>query len=181
MRVETTELPEVILLEPRTFADDRGSFSETWKAAEFSATVGREVVFVQDNHSISAPGVLRGLHYQVRHAQGKLVRVVRGAIIDVVVDLRRSSPRFGQWIARRLDAGNRFQLWVPEGFGHGFLALGEGAEVVYKVTDIYAPADERTIVWNDPDLAIDWTNTAPPLLSPKDAAGARFRDAEVFE
>ncbi len=181
MRVETTELPEVLLLEPRTFADDRGSFSETWKAEQFSEAVGRDVAFVQDNHSISAPGVLRGIHYQVRHAQGKLVRVVAGAVVDVVVDLRRSSPRFGQWVARRLDAQNRFQLWVPEGFGHGFLALSGGAEVLYKVTDIYSPADERTIVWDDPDLAIDWTNTGAPLLSPKDAAGVAFRDAEVFE
>lgn len=185
MQIETTELPEVLLLTPRRFEDQRGSFSETFNARAFAALTGVQADFVQDNQSVSMPGVLRGLHYQIEQAQGKLVRVMSGAIHDVAVDLRRASPRFGHWVARRLDAERGQQLWVPAGFAHGFLALADGAVVMYKTTDYYAPEHERCIRWDDGQLAIDWplhelAASPAPLLSDKDARGSELATAEVY-
>ncbi|MGK0224882.1 MAG: dTDP-4-dehydrorhamnose 3,5-epimerase [Limisphaerales bacterium] len=181
MTIDPTELPEVLALTPAVFGDARGTFSETFNAKTFTDAIGYHVTFVQDNHSISAPWVLRGLHYQIKQPQGKLVRVVKGAILDVAVDIRRSSPRFGQWIARRLDAENRTQIWVPEGFAHGFVAFENGAEVIYKVTNYYAPEHERTIAWNDPQLNIRWPVGIEPFLSKKDALGTTLTGAEIFD
>ncbi|GAB4498183.1 MAG: dTDP-4-dehydrorhamnose 3,5-epimerase [Anaerolineales bacterium] len=181
MEFTPTSLPEVILVQPRVFGDARGFFMETYHAEKFRAG-GIDAVFVQDNHSGSQQGTLRGLHYQVRQAQGKLVRVTAGAVFDVAVDVRRNSPNFGRWVGMTLSAENRQQLWIPAGFAHGFYVLSEWAEVVYKTTDFYAPEWERCIRWDDPDLAIDWHLLAgvPPKLSEKDARGARLREAEVF-
>lgn len=173
-------IPEVILFEPKVFGDDRGFFFESFNHARFEEAVGKPVKFVQDNHSKSVKGVLRGLHYQVQQAQGKLVRVVQGAVFDVAVDIRKSSPTFGQWVGALLTAENKHQFWVPEGFAHGFVVLSDTAEFLYKTTDYYAPAHERSILWNDPDLAIDWTTDITPILSGKDQAAALLRDAEVF-
>jgi dTDP-4-dehydrorhamnose 3,5-epimerase len=179
--VEPTALPEVLLLTPRVHGDARGFFLESYNARDFAEAVGREVQFVQDNHSRSEGGVLRGLHYQTgEHAQGKLVRVLRGAIFDVAVDLRRSSPRFGQWAGVRLDEHTHRQLWIPEGFGHGFLVLGAGADVAYKASRYYAPDAERCIRFDDPDLGITWPTEAPPVQSSRDAAAGLLRDAETF-
>ena len=180
MQAMPTALPGVLLLEPRVFGDDRGHFFESYNARVFSAAVGREVVFVQDNQSRSVRGVLRGLHYQVRQPQGKLVRVLAGEIFDVVVDLRRSASTFGRWAGFRLSAANRHQLWIPEGYAHGFLAVSEEAEVLYKTTDFYAPADERCVAWNDPAIGIEWPLTGVPTLSPKDASAPRLAEAETF-
>jgi dTDP-4-dehydrorhamnose 3,5-epimerase len=180
MNVIRTALPDVLVLEPRVFGDDRGFFLESWNHKSFSEAVGRDVDFVQDNHSRSARGVLRGLHYQVQRAQGKLVRVVAGEVYDVVVDLRRSSPTFGRSLAERLSAANRRMLWVPEGFAHGFLVVSESADFLYKTTDYYSPQDERTLLWNDPALGIDWPLEGPPLLKPNDANGTPLAQAETY-
>lgn len=183
MKITATDLPEVLILEPKFFGDSRGFFYESYNRKAFAEATGIDAAFVQDNHSRSACGVLRGLHYQVQQAQGKLVRVTAGTVYDVAIDLRCSSPRFGRWVGIELSAETHRQLWVPAGFGHGFLVLSEHAEFLYKTTDFYAPEHERCIVWNDPDLAITWpalANGAQPLLSAKDSAGLRFRDAETF-
>ena len=172
MNVVATEIPGVLLLEPRVFTDDRGAFFESFNAAAFAAAVGRPVSFVQDNQSTSRRHVLRGLHYQEPKPQGKLVRVVAGVIYDVAADIRPGSPSFGRWVGIELSAENRRQLWVPEGLANGFLVISESAEVLYKTTDFYAPGCEKIIRWDDPTLAITWPLSAPPLLSPRDAAGA---------
>jgi len=179
MNVVRTAIPEVRILEPKVFGDARGFFLESWNARAF-AIAGIRADFVQDNHSRSTRNVLRGLHYQVLQPQGKLVRVVLGEVYDVAVDLRRSSPTFGRWIGERLSAENKRMAWIPAGFAHGYLALSDFAEVLYKATDYYAPGYERSIAWNDHDLAIEWPLTGAPVLSAKDAAGVRFRDAEVY-
>ncbi|WP_198970426.1 dTDP-4-dehydrorhamnose 3,5-epimerase [Xylophilus sp. ASV27] len=180
MNIVPTSLPEVLLLEPRLFGDARGFFFESYNESLFQAATGLNVRFVQDNHSRSARGVLRGLHYQIRQPQGKLVRVVRGAVFDVAVDLRRSSPHFGKWVGYELSEDNHRQLWVPPGFAHGFLVLSESAEFLYKTTDYYAPAHERCIAWDDPSLGIQWPAGTSPRLSAKDAAGVKFELAEVY-
>src|SRR3954469_18888502 len=180
MQIVKTAIPEVLVIEPRVFGDARGFFYESWNERAFDAAVGRKVRFVQDNHSASAQNVLRGLHYQVRQPQGKLVRVVAGEVFDVAVDLRRSSPTFGRAVAERLSADNHRMMWVPEGFAHGFLVLSERAEFLYKTTDYYAPEHERTLLWNDPALGIDWPVDGAPLLKPKDQAGAPLASAETF-
>lgn len=180
MKVVDTALPGVRLIEPRVFGDDRGFFLESWNARAF-AEAGLDVDFVQDNHSRSARHVLRGLHYQIANPQGKLVRVTVGAVFDVAVDLRRSSPHFGHWVGYELSAENKRMLWVPPGFGHGFVVLSESADFLYKCTTFYAPANERSLAWNDPALGIDWQlGSAAPLLSAKDAAAPCLTDAEVF-
>ncbi len=180
MNATPLAIPEVILFEPKVFGDDRGFFYESFNQARFDAAVGRPVQFVQDNHSRSVHRVLRGLHYQIRQPQGKLVRVAVGEVFDVAVDLRRSSPTFGQWAGAVLSAENKKQLWVPEGFGHGFVVLSEVAEFLYKTTDYYAPEHERCILWNDPTLAVRWPLEGEPLLSGKDMTGAAFEQAELF-
>lgn len=179
MKVTPTQLPEVLLLEPRVFGDSRGFFFESWNEREFERA-GVHAHFVQDNQSRSGKGVLRGLHYQVRQPQGKLIRVIAGDIFDVAVDIRRSSPGFGKWEGVRLSAESRSMLWIPAGFAHGFCVLSHFAEVLYKATDFYSPEHERCILWNDPELGIAWPLPAAPALSAKDAAGTRLRDAEVF-
>ncbi|SFP89856.1 dTDP-4-dehydrorhamnose 3,5-epimerase [Variovorax sp. PDC80] len=182
MKATPTAIPEVLVIEPKVFGDARGFFFESFNGKAFDEAVGRHVEFVQDNHSRSAQGVLRGLHYQIQQPQGKLVRCVRGAVFDVAVDIRRSSPTFGQWVGEELSEDNHKQLWVPAGFAHGFLVLTETAEFLYKTTDYYAPAHERCIQWNDADLSIGWPDIgAPPQLSAKDAAGAALTRAELFE
>lgn len=181
MKVTATAIPEVLLVEPRVFGDDRGFFYESFNQKQWREMTGLDRVFVQDNHSRSAKGVLRGLHYQIRQAQGKLVRVVVGEVFDAAVDLRRSSPTFGKWVGAILSAENKRQLWVPEGFGHGFVVLSEAAEFLYRTTDYWAPEHERCIIWNDPDIGIDWPIAGSPILSGKDAEGVRFREAEVYE
>ncbi|MDF3942651.1 dTDP-4-dehydrorhamnose 3,5-epimerase [Achromobacter denitrificans] len=180
MNATPLAIPEVILLEPKVFGDDRGFFFESFNHRVFEEIVGRTVNFVQDNHSRSTKGVLRGLHYQTQQSQGKLVRVVQGEVFDVAVDLRKSSPHFGKWVGALLSADNKHQLWVPEGFGHGFVVLSETAEFLYKTTDYYAPAHERCIAWNDPTLAIDWCMESEPTVSPKDALGKPFLQADYF-
>ena len=179
MKVVPTRLPDVLLLEPRVFGDARGFFFESWNEREFERA-GIRARFVQDNHSRSEKGVLRGLHYQIRRPQGKLIRVIAGEIFDVAVDVRRSSPRFGRWEGIRVSAESHRLLWVPVGFAHGFCVLSEFAEMLYKTTDFYAPEHERCILWDDPELHIDWPLSGAPTLSAKDAAGVRLRDAEVF-
>lgn len=174
MKAEPTVIPDVLVLEPRLFGDDRGSFFESFNAAAFAAVVGRQISFVQDNHSTSRRHVLRGLHYQEPRPQGKLVRAVVGSVFDVAVDIRPGSPTFGRWVGVELSAANRRQLWVPEGLAHGFVVLSEVAEVLYKATDFYAPGCERCIRWDDPTLAIDWPLDGPPILSPRDAAAPSF-------
>ncbi|MNF56349.1 dTDP-4-dehydrorhamnose 3,5-epimerase [compost metagenome] len=181
MKVIPSDLPDVLILEPKVFGDERGFFYESYNARTFADATGVESRFVQDNHSRSQRGVLRGLHYQVGRPQGKLVRVTLGEVFDVAVDLRRHSPTFGRWTGVRLSAENKHQLWIPEGFAHGFLVLSEHAEFLYKTTDYYAPEHERCIRWDDPDLAIGWPLAAAPQLSAKDQAGVSFRDAELFE
>jgi dTDP-4-dehydrorhamnose 3,5-epimerase len=180
MNVIVTALPEVLMLEPRVFGDERGFFFESYNRRAFREATGVDAEFVQDNHSRSVQGVLRGLHYQVQQAQGKLVRVVHGAVLDVAVDIRRSSPNFGRSEAVELSALNKRMLWIPPGFAHGFLVLSESAEFLYKTTDYWAAEHERCIRWDDPDLAIDWKTRARPVLSAKDAVGASLGDAEVF-
>ena len=181
MRFLPTRIPEVVVIEPQIFGDSRGFFMETWHARKFAAA-GLDLTFVQDNHSKSGQGTLRGLHYQIEQPQGKLVRVVSGEVFDVAVDLRRSSPTFGQWVGEVLSAENRRMLWVPPGFAHGFYVTSEAAEFMYKCTDFYAPEHERCIRWDDPELAIVWpvVNGAPPLLSAKDAEGFFFRQAPCY-
>jgi len=180
MKAIATAIPEVLVIEPAVFGDARGFFLESWNQRAFDAAVGREVRFVQDNHSASGRGVLRGLHYQVKQPQGKLVRVVAGEVYDVAVDLRRSSPTFGRWVGERLSAANRRMMWVPIGFAHGFLVLSDSAEFLYKTTDYYAPEHERTLLWNDPRLGIDWPLDGAPILKPKDAEGAPLARADTF-
>lgn len=180
MNVIATAIPEVLILEPKVFGDERGFFYESFNADAFAEATGLQRDFVQDNHSRSARGVLRGLHYQVQQAQGKLVRVTQGEVLDIAVDIRRSSVTFGQWVGVRLSAENKRQLWVPEGFAHGFVVLTEYAEFLYKTTDYYAPAHERCIRWNDPALAIDWQFDGVPQLSAKDMAGLPLSEAELF-
>ncbi|MFG0723402.1 dTDP-4-dehydrorhamnose 3,5-epimerase [Pseudomonas sp. GLN_6] len=180
MQAINTELPGVLILEPKVFGDERGFFFESFNARAFAEATGLPCEFVQDNHSRSQRGVLRGLHYQVQQAQGKLVRVTAGEVYDVAVDLRRSSPTFGKWVGTLLSAENKRQLWVPAGFAHGFLVLSEFAEFLYKTTDYYAPEHERCIRWDDPSLAIDWPLDGAPQLSAKDQAGLSFADAQVF-
>ena len=179
MNVATTAVPDVLRIEPRVFGDERGFFFESWNERAFAAA-GIPAHFVQDNHSRSGRNVLRGLHYQVRQAQGKLVRVIAGEIYDVALDIRRGSATFGRWVGERLSADNRRMLWIPPGFAHGFLVLAEATEVHYKATDYYAPEHERTIAWDDPELGIPWPLAGEPVLSAKDVAGTRFRDAEVY-
>lgn len=180
MQVITTELLEVLIIEPKVFGDDRGFFLESFNKQKFIELTGVTSDFVQDNHSRSKQHVLRGLHYQIQQPQGKLVRVVLGSIFDVAVDIRKSSPHFGKWVGYTLSADNKRQLWVPPGFAHGFLVLSEYAEVLYKTTDYYAPQYERSILWNDPDLGIDWGLQVEPIISTKDAQGQTFKEAEVF-
>ncbi|MBV1813888.1 dTDP-4-dehydrorhamnose 3,5-epimerase [Pseudomonas viridiflava] len=180
MNVIATKLPDVLILEPKVFGDERGFFYESFNAKAFSEATGLDRQFVQDNHSRSQKGVLRGLHYQIDNAQGKLVRVTAGKVLDVAVDIRRSSPSFGQWVAVELSAENARQLWVPEGFAHGFVVLSDYAEFLYKTTDYYTPSAERCISWNDPDLAIDWQLDAAPQLSAKDQKGKSLKEAELF-
>ena len=180
MNVRPTRLPEVLIVEPTVFGDERGFFYESFNEREFSEKTGVTTRFVQDNHSRSQRNVLRGLHYQIENPQGKLVRVVVGEVLDVAVDLRRSSPCFGQWTSVRLSARNQRQLWIPAGFAHGFLVLSESAEFLYKTTDYYNPAAERCLLWNDPALAIDWKLDGPPQLSAKDQNGKLLKDADLF-
>lgn len=179
MKILPTDIPDILLLEPRVFADARGFFLESYNQKTLAA-LGIPAEFVQDNHSRSMRGVLRGLHYQVNQPQGKLVRVVQGEVYDVAVDLRRRSSTFRQWVGARLSSENKQMLWVPPGFGHGFLVLSEAAEVLYKTTDYYAPEHERCIVWNDADIGIDWPLSQVPILSARDRAGQSLREAELF-
>ncbi len=180
MKVIATDLPGVLIIEPRVFGDERGFFYESFNAKAFAEASGLQVQFVQDNHSRSQKGVLRGLHYQLQNTQGKLVRVTQGEVLDVAVDIRRSSPHFGQWVAVRLSAANHRQLWVPEGFAHGFVVLSDFAEFLYKTTDYYTPSAERSIRWDDPTLAIDWELTEAPQLSAKDQAASLLSEADLF-
>ena len=176
-----TAIPDVVLIEPKVFGDHRGFFLESWRQDSFCEHVA-DVEFVQDNHSKSSQGILRGLHYQMQQTQGKLVRVTSGAVFDVAVDMRRRSPTFGHWVGYELSADNKHMLWVPAGFAHGFYVMSESAEFVYKCTDYYAPEFERSLRWNDPKLAIDWplVNDENPILSPKDEVGDLFVDADYF-
>lgn len=176
MNVVTTLIPDVLILEPKVFGDARGFFFESFNQRVFEQAVGAKVSFVQDNHSRSAKGVLRGLHYQTQQAQGKLVRVARGRVFDVTVDIRRGSPTFGKWVGVELSEDNHRQLWVPAGLAHGFVVLSESADFLYKTTDYYAPEFERSIRWDDPDLAIEWPLDSPPALSKKDAEAGSFAE-----
>jgi dTDP-4-dehydrorhamnose 3,5-epimerase len=182
MKFEPSVIPEVVVIEPHVFGDDRGFFMETYEVRVFAAA-GLEEVFVQDNHSGSRKGTLRGLHYQLQRPQGKLLRVVAGEIYDVAVDLRRNSPTFGKWMGLNLSAQNRLLLWIPKGFAHGFYVLSEWAEVTYKVTDFYAPQSERTLLWNDPEIGIRWPleGSHALLLSGKDAEGLPLNQAETYD
>lgn len=182
MKVTRTSIPDVLVIEPKVFGDARGFFYESFNGKAFDEAVGRHVEFVQDNHSRSVKGVLRGLHYQIQQAQGKLVRVVRGAVFDVAVDIRKSSPTFGQWVGVELTEENHKQLWVPEGFAHGFVVVSELADFLYKTTDYYAPAHERAILWDDPGLGIRWPDLgARPTLSAKDQGGSSLEKAQLFD
>ena len=181
MNVIASEIPEVLILEPRVFGDERGFFYESFNAKAFADATGlRDLSFVQDNHSRSAKGVLRGLHYQIENAQGKLVRVTAGEVLDIAVDIRKSSPTFGRWVGVRLSAQNARQLWIPAGFAHGLVVLSDYAEFLYKTTDYYTPAAERCIRWDDPDLAIDWQLDGTPQLSAKDQNGKALKEADLF-
>jgi len=181
LTVTPTAIPDVLLLEPQVFSDERGYFFESYNARDFRQATGLQVEFVQDNHSMSTKGVLRGLHYQIRHPQGKLMRAVQGSVFDVAVDLRKSSPTFGRWVGALLSAANRRQLWIPPGFAHGFLALSDTAEVLYKITDVWYPEHERTLLWNDPTLAIAWPIDGEPRLAAKDVQGRLFAQADLFD
>ena len=184
IKVTPTRLPEVLIVEPKVFGDERGFFTESWNQRRFDEATGLTVRFVQDNHSRSAQGVLRGLHYQLQQPQGKLVRVVSGRVFDVAVDMRRSSPRLGQWVGVELSGENQRQLWVPPGFAHGFVTLSPSADFLYKTTDYYAPEHERALAWNDPHVAVAWPlDQLPtaPAVSAKDAAALRWADCELFE
>ncbi len=180
MKVSSLAIPEVLLIEPTVYGDERGFFFESFNQARFNEAAGAEVSFVQDNHSKSAKGVLRGLHYQISQAQGKLVRVVEGEVFDVSVDLRRSSPTFGQWVGEILSADNRRQLYIPPGFAHGFVVLSDTAQFLYKTTDFYSPQHERAIIWNDPTVNVAWPIETPPTLSFKDAQAPFMEDADLF-
>lgn len=181
MKATPLAIADVLLIEPNVFGDARGYFYESFNQAAFDAVVGRKVAFVQDNHSRSARHVLRGLHYQIQQTQGKLVRVVEGEVFDVAVDLRQSSPTFGTWVGAILSEENRRQLWVPEGFAHGFVVLSDYASFLYKTTDYYAPEHERTIKWDDPSIGIEWPFEGAPILSTKDMAGGSVKDADLFD
>ena len=181
MRTQPTAIPDVLIIEPRVFGDSRGFFFESFNARAFREATGLDAQFVQDNHSRSARGVLRGLHYQIRQPQGKLVRVVRGAVFDVAVDLRRRSPSFGRWEGVELSEENHRQLWIPPGFAHGFVVLSESADFLYKTTDYYAPEHERCLAWNDPAVGVEWPLDGAPQLSAKDRDGRALADCEVFE
>jgi dTDP-4-dehydrorhamnose 3,5-epimerase len=181
VEVIKTKIPDVMVIEPKVFGDDRGFFFESFNEQAFLDQTGVKLKFVQDNHSKSGRDVLRGLHYQIQQPQGKLVRVVVGEVYDVAVDLRRGSAHFGQWVGIHLSAENKRQFWVPPGFAHGFVVLSESAEFLYKTTDYYAPAYERSLLWNDPDLGIDWPLNGEPILSAKDQVGTPLKLAEVFE
>ncbi|MEG2029402.1 MAG: dTDP-4-dehydrorhamnose 3,5-epimerase [Janthinobacterium sp.] len=180
MHIQSTAIPDVLIIEPAVFGDDRGFFFESFNQKRFAALTGVNRDFVQDNHSKSAKAVLRGLHYQIQQPQGKLVRVTAGAVFDVAVDLRKSSPTFGRWVGVELSAANKRQLWIPEGFAHGFVVTSDSAEFLYKTTDYWAPEFERSILWNDPAIGIDWPLDTEPLLSGKDKAGTLLADADVF-
>lgn len=180
MNVTATAIPEVLLIEPNVFGDERGFFYESFNQQRWKEKTGLDTIFVQDNHSKSSKGVLRGIHYQIVQAQGKLVRVVAGEVYDVAVDLRRNSPTFGHWVGQHLSAENKKQLWVPEGFGHGFVVLSETAEFLYRTTDYWAVQHERCIIWNDPDLGVKWPLNTKPALSAKDEQGVLFKDADVY-
>ena len=180
MKIIPTSIPDVLIIEPKVFGDERGFFFESFNQAKFESFIGRQVNFVQDNHSKSVKNVLRGLHYQIQQPQGKLVRVVQGEVFDVAVDIRKSSPTFGKWVGEHLSADNKKQLWVPEGFAHGFVVLSEFAEFLYKTTDYYAPEFERSIVWNDPTIAVKWTISGEPTLSAKDQQAKTLATAEHF-
>ena len=180
MKVTPTALPDVLLLEPRVFGDDRGFFMESWNARAFREATGLDVAFVQDNHSYSTRGVLRGIHYQVVRPQGKLVRVATGSVFDVAVDLRRSSPTFGRWVGCELSARNKLQMWIPPGFGHGFVVLSEAADFLYKTTEYWIAQHDRTVRWDDPTLAVDWPLQGEPVLAAKDAAAPLLEAAETF-
>ena len=181
MKVIPTTIKDLLIIEPKAFGDDRGFFFESYNQRNFVEAIGREVNFVQDNHSRSVKNVLRGLHYQIQHPQGKLVRVVQGAVLDVAVDIRKSSPTFGQHVSVELSAENKRMAWIPEGFAHGFLVLSDTAEFLYKTTDYWHPEHERSLRWDDPALAIDWKLTLTPTLSGKDAQGSLLKNAECFE
>ena len=181
MKAIPTNLPEVMIIEPKVFGDERGFFFESFNAKKFAELTGTNVEFVQDNHSLSAKNILRGLHYQIKQAQGKLVRVVTGEVFDVAVDIRKSSPRFGQWTGVVLSAENQRQLWIPPGFAHGFVVLSDKAEFLYKTTDYWAPEYERSLQWNDPAIGIEWPIQGEPVMSAKDQQGKLLADAEVFE
>lgn len=180
MKATPLAIPDLVLIEPRVFGDERGFFFESFNQARFEEAIGKPVQFVQDNHSRSVKHVLRGLHYQIRQPQGKLLRVVQGEVFDVAVDLRKGSKTFGQWVGAILSAENKHQLWIPEAFAHGFVVLSGTAEVLYKTTDYYAPTFERSILWNDATLNIEWPPDIQPILSAKDAQGQAFAEAEVF-
>lgn len=179
MRAVPAEIPDVLIIEPKVFGDARGFFFESWNRRSF-AGLGLDVEFVQDNHSRSERNVLRGLHYQIEHAQGKLVRAIAGEVFDVAVDLRRGSKTFGKWVGFTLSAENKRMAWIPPGFAHGFCVVSEAAEFLYKTTDYWSPEHERTVIWNDPDLAIPWPLSGPPLLASKDAVGKRLAEAEIY-
>lgn len=181
MNVRKTSIPELLIIQPRVFGDERGFFFESFNLRSWREQTGLTTRFVQENHSGSARNVLRGLHYQIKQPQGKLVRVVKGEVFDVAVDIRQSSPTFGQWVGTILSAENRLQFWVPEGFAHGFLVLSEMAEFLYLTTDYYAPEHERAIIWNDPQIGVDWPIGGEPQLSAKDRQAVRLKDAELFE
>ena len=180
MKVTPTAIPDVLLIEPKVFGDDRGSFFESFNRKGFAQATGFDIDFVQDNHSKSSKGVLRGLHYQIQQPQHKLVRVIAGEVFDVAVDIRKGSPTFGQWIGEILSGENKKQLWVPAGFAHGFVTLSASAELLYKVTDYYSPAHERCIAWNNHAIGIEWKMDMLPLLSAKDALGLTLAQAELF-
>lgn len=180
MHVIPTALPGVLIIEPKVFGDERGFFLESFNTKSFEAATGFKREFVQDNHSRSARNVLRGLHYQIKHPQGKLVRVVTGEVFDVAVDLRRNSPNFGKWVGITLSAENKRQLWVPEGFAHGFVVMSESADFLYKTTDYWYPEHERSLLWNDPDISISWPISEPPILASKDMLGLPLKQADAF-
>ena len=180
MNAVPTAIPDLLILEPKVFGDDRGFFFESFNRRRFAELTGRDIDFVQDNHSRSAKNVLRGLHYQIQHPQGKLVRVIQGAVLDIAVDIRRSSPTFGKYVALELSADNKRILWIPEGLAHGFVVLSGTAEFLYKTTDYWFPEHERCIRWDDPTLAIDWGLQSPPALSAKDVQGKLLSEAELF-
>lgn len=180
MKAIQTSIPDLLIIEPKVFGDDRGFFYESFNRQKFAGLTGRDVDFVQDNHSRSVKGVLRGLHYQIQHPQAKLVRVTQGAVLDVAVDIRKNSPTFGQHVAVELSAENKRMFWIPEGFAHGFVVLSDTAEFLYKTTDYWAPEYERCIRWDDPELAIDWQLFETPVLSAKDERAKNLADAEIF-